>query len=315
MILIILSEPSPVEAIKTIIKRSAYILAPLSIVFIKYFPYGKRYSDSGMQMLTGVTLHKNTLGMMCLFFGIFFIWNLLVLWRQRNESNNFKEVIVHGLLIIQIGWLLHLANSATSIVGVIIGIIILIGLRKFKNNIKSLKYFLIFIVFFALVLNLSLDLSKIAFSGLEREETLTGRTNIWQKSLEIAGSPLIGVGYMSFWQSESRQKHFEMYAFRPTQAHNGYLETYLTLGLIGLALLLAILFSAIKKIKQRLVRLSDFDFQVLSMAYLLVMMLVNITEATFQGTGMFWSMALFISINCPQRNNGPFAQKAAGYGE
>src|SRR5271166_3348895 len=38
MVLVVLTDPEPVEAVKRLLKRIAYVLVPLSICFIKYFP-------------------------------------------------------------------------------------------------------------------------------------------------------------------------------------------------------------------------------------------------------------------------------------
>src|SRR5439155_15310069 len=38
MVLILFTEPAPEEAFTTLMKRSAYVLVPFSILFIKYYP-------------------------------------------------------------------------------------------------------------------------------------------------------------------------------------------------------------------------------------------------------------------------------------
>ena len=42
MILVILSEEDPANAIRTVFVRCAYVLIPLSILFIKYYPEVRR---------------------------------------------------------------------------------------------------------------------------------------------------------------------------------------------------------------------------------------------------------------------------------
>ena len=57
VILVILTEKDPYEAMRAVFARCACVLIPLSVVFIKYFPdLGRDYSKSGGQMVTGVTL-------------------------------------------------------------------------------------------------------------------------------------------------------------------------------------------------------------------------------------------------------------------
>ena len=45
MALIILTEPNPDQAIKTLLKRCAYVVVPVSILFIKYYPQWGRGFD------------------------------------------------------------------------------------------------------------------------------------------------------------------------------------------------------------------------------------------------------------------------------
>ena len=71
VILVLLTEVNPLDAIKTTFARCAYILFPLSIAFMKYFPdIGKAYSKGGLPMITGVTDQKNSLGELILVVGL-----------------------------------------------------------------------------------------------------------------------------------------------------------------------------------------------------------------------------------------------------
>ena len=53
--LVILTEPRPLDAFASILRRCAYILIPISLVLIKYFPdYGRAYNRwNGVEMWTG----------------------------------------------------------------------------------------------------------------------------------------------------------------------------------------------------------------------------------------------------------------------
>ena len=85
MVMVILSEYDPIGAIKTVFRRSGYLLIPLSIVLIKYYPeYGRSYTWwTGEVSFRGVGLNKNYLGFLCLTFGFFFSWCFLESWRKR----------------------------------------------------------------------------------------------------------------------------------------------------------------------------------------------------------------------------------------
>ena len=76
--LVILTELDPITAFRTIFVRVSYLLFPLSIVFIKYFPgIGRQSAHSGENMFTGVTTQKNSLGEMVFVLSIIILWDFL----------------------------------------------------------------------------------------------------------------------------------------------------------------------------------------------------------------------------------------------
>ena len=74
MALIVITEPDPSEAIKSLMKRCAYVVVPVSILFIKYYPESGRSFDewSGTPMNNGIAVGKNMLGADCFILGFFF---------------------------------------------------------------------------------------------------------------------------------------------------------------------------------------------------------------------------------------------------
>ena len=114
MVLVVLSERNPLGAIKTLIMRLSFMLLPLSIICIKFFPHiGVAYTiDGHATMLIGVTTHKNELGVLALVCGIFLVWRVMTSW--RNQKMEYLSVI----LILMVFWLLEgssTANSKTSL--------------------------------------------------------------------------------------------------------------------------------------------------------------------------------------------------------
>ena len=100
MVLVVISEPDPVEAISKVLRRCFYVLLPLSIILIKYFrTIGVGWDDIGVEMWIGVTLHKNVLGEVCMISGIFFVWSIL-----RNSGK--RRFVDFGFLLMTL-WLLE----------------------------------------------------------------------------------------------------------------------------------------------------------------------------------------------------------------
>ena len=299
MVLIVLTESDPIEAVKTLIKRCAYVLIPLSVVFIKYYPdLGIQYDFwTGMRFYKGVSYNKNGLGNTCLICGFIFFWNLVTMWRKNNVFIKKKEILVHILFLLMTFWLLIKADSATSLACMLIGILIIlgVGLPIIRRNVRYMGTFIFFIVVVFFILQLSFDIKGVLISNLGRDPTLTGRTEIWKALLDMKTNPLIGTGYESFWLGERLRKSWETFVFGINQAHNGYLEIYLNLGLIGLFLLISIIVSVYKKIYNTFI--IDFDYGRFRLSFLIIFLLYNVTEATFKGLSIMWFIFLLIALD------------------
>ena len=300
MVLVVLTDPDPVEAVRKLFKRCAYVLIPLSILFIKFYPcIGRSYQPwSGEVSYSGVTLNKNLLGVSCLVYGTFFLWNLITMWRNKDISVDRKEVFINILFLSMISWLLIEANSATSFMALIIASCILIGLAILKENVKYIRVYIFSVVSIFVIFQLSFDIVPILISTLGRDITLTGRVDLWKDLTDMVINPLIGTGFESFWLGDRLTRIWANYWWRPNQAHNGYLEIYLNLGLIGLSLLIGVIVSAYRKISKKL--RFDSDSERLQLAFLAIVLIYNVTEATFKGIGLLWFTFILNAMDVPR---------------
>jgi O-antigen ligase len=302
MILIVLTDIDPLEALMTIIRRTAFVLIPLSIVFIKYFPiYGRSYSIwTGEVNYSGVAYNKNSLGYLCLICGFFFVWNLLQLWNKKeNDSIHKREIYVNILFLIMITWLLKMANSATSLISLIIGIGILIcfNVTTIKKNATShgLYIFLIIICVLPFLFLDSGSLISFAVNTTGHGETFWGRSEMWKYLIGLDTNPLIGTGYESFWLGNRAENLWKEHWWHPNQAHNGYIEIYLNMGWIGLILLIGVIVTCYRNILS--VIKSNFEYGRFRMAFLMIVLLFNVTEAGFKGLHPVWFTFLLLSMN------------------
>jgi exopolysaccharide production protein ExoQ len=297
MALIIITEPNPLGSLKTVFKRTTYVLIPLSIVLIKYYPaYGRSYSPfTGVPFYGGVTTYKNGLGVLCMITGLFFAWDIINMFRDKTARLSKTPLLINIALIGMIIWLLIMASSATAIASFIVGVGILIALELtiIKSNLKYLSV-IIFVVLFLALLSFSFGIFEGLVSSLGRDTTLTGRTVIWERVLGMGSNPIIGTGYSSFWLGERGEFLLDLNWQRLTQAHNGYIEVYLNLGLIGLGLLVLMIIKTYKNSENTL--LTDFQYGKLQLMYITVFLLTNITEATFGIKSTSWFMFVLISL-------------------
>ena len=101
---------------------------------------------------------------------------------------------------------------------------------------------------FALVLGALLAVAPTTSSEqvlgvLGEDTTLTGRDEVWQESLDAAQErPVLGYGYGAFWEgSEQAEQIQARLQWSVPNAHNALLDVALDLGLVGVALALAVL--------------------------------------------------------------------------
>jgi O-antigen ligase len=297
MILIILSEKDPIEAIRWIFIRCAYLLIPLSVLFIKYYPDIGRYYNhwTWEQGYMGITLSKNELGLLCMLSGLFLLWQIVDVYPVRGIKRRFRNLWPDLLLLAMCLWMLWIAGSATALYSFLLGAIVFFGtrLRLIRSNFSNLGWVLAGVALVMLVFTVSPGFRGVIAGLLGRDVTLTTRTEIWERALALKTNPLIGSGFFSVWLTPEAAPMVEEWHL--AHGHNGYLETYLNGGAIGALLLLAILISAGKNARNQLFERSTVGY--LFFSFFLAALFYNYTEVTFDRTNpvgmLLWLMSTY----------------------
>jgi O-antigen ligase len=154
----------------------------------------------------------------------------------------------------------------------------------------------------ALVLIIAAELafgfSERLSESLGRGSNLTGRTELWAHCLEVQSNPILGAGFESFWLGENRARIAEFYKkWKPAGSHNGYLDTYLDLGLIGLSILIGLLIATFWKIRPELFR--NFEWGRYRLGFLAAVVLRGWTESTFTTASALWFVFHIIAMDYP----------------
>ena len=294
MALVILSDPDPVKAFRVVMKRLALLLLPLSIALVKYFPDIGRTFDPyyGTPANTGVGLTKNDLGYICMLFGIFFVWDFFV-GRKRQDNHQQRDGAIALMFLAMTFWLLKGAGSATAYSTLALGLIAMyLGGRRIVY--RHLIGMLIVGVLLFLASEYTFDIYSRMLDVLGRDATLTDRTHLWGDVISLQDSPILGVGFESFWLGERAVILGEEWWWHPNQAHNGYIETYLNLGFVGLFLLVGVILSTFRNIKQQFP--VDLGVARLRLAYLVAIVAFNYTEAAFKGVHVVLTIFFIIAI-------------------
>jgi O-antigen ligase len=303
MVLIILTEIKPYKALENVLRKMAFFLIPLSVLFIKYIPQLGRAYHMGRPMFIGVTGHKNALGMLCMLLGIYFCWLFLYRPVEHSTPKDKIRIGLYSVMVIMIVWLTYKANSATSLFCTFIAISVLLVSRMpsfRKNPQRVLPIFIsLFLLFFSLEYFFNIKDQIITLLG--REPTLTSRVPMWSDLISMVRNPILGYGYDSFWLGERQQIIYSNWGISGN-AHNGYLEMYLNLGLIGLFFIGAWFISGFRKIKRYLQ--IDYSVGILRFILVLVVAIHGYTEAAFYGVSSMW-MLLFLAIIDPPLTKQP----------
>jgi exopolysaccharide production protein ExoQ len=298
MALVILSEPDSDEALWTVMKRSAFVLVPVSVLFIKYYPALGRYGQlwGGQDINTGITTDKNVLGCVCFILGLVFVWHWLKIWKMEKSKARKDELFLTGFFLWMIAWLMQKAHSVTSDGVFVLGVLILFFLSRRWVNKNLIGSYAIGASVIVLVFNTS-GLSDYVIGLMGKDPTLTGRVEIWNDLFRLGGSPIFGTGFESFWLGERLQKLWAIYWWHPNEAHNGYLEIYLDLGLIGLFLLFGVLLATFWKCKRDL--LQNSAMSPLRLACLGAIVVYNWTEAAYKGLHPVFFLFFIVALDYP----------------
>lgn len=295
MALVVLTDKVPTQSIRAAIVRFSYICIPLSVIWIRYFPHLGRefvgYSKSTL-MYVGVSTHKNVLGNLVLASALFVLWEILEQWKERNAGK--KPLLKSHAFVLAMCWyLLLLIDSQTSLVCASLGSVLLVTLFKVRSwTYNPGRIELVGILGGTIVglVNLFVDVKEVFLQSVNRDPTLTTRTDIWPILIEFQDNPLLGQGFCTFWAGE-RMVELEAVTFGIIQAHNGYIETYLNGGIVGMTLLGLLLLATYLRIRKHLI-LGIPDSHI-RLVILIIAVIYNFSEASFNKIGPLWLVTVW----------------------
>lgn len=303
---IVLTEKDPAASLRVIFVRVSYVLFPLSVVFIRYFPHIGRVMSkvSGTQMLSGVTDHKNALGQMTMVLSLVLIWDLMET-RNHETSSRTKPEHWARLVSLAIGiYLLIISSSATALASFVFGVVMLFAGKRLARaeSAKRLIIAGVLSIVCALALNNIFGIKDRILYALGRDPSLTGRTEIWQEIMEKNTSPIFGAGFRGFWEtSEGQSVALTLGTNALLTAHNGYLELYLYGGLVALSLLGIFISSTGLNAVNNLIKGEPLGR--LAVLFWPILLLNNVSESVFFLLGPLWFTMLIVTMGSPSEND------------
>jgi exopolysaccharide production protein ExoQ len=298
MILIVVTDEQPIAALRRLFSRTGFILLPLSLLYIKYYPsLGRSYDQwTGFQMNTGLTFDKNMLGVITFVLLLGAFWHVLtLLWPDETRPHRGRHLLAQGTLLALGVSLLITANSVTSLVCFFLGVGLMLTtrLRFIRRNPAGIHVLVVLLIVTASSVILLGGRASVAHA-LGRNANLA-RMDIWEALIPMAPNSLVGAGFESFWLGTRHARLDRAFPnLHLNEAHDGYLEVYLELGWVGLSLIGLIAIDAYRRAVKTFRR--EPVIGGLLLAYILTATTYNVTEAGFRMLDPLWIFFLLAAI-------------------
>ncbi|MBW4659241.1 MAG: O-antigen ligase family protein [Drouetiella hepatica Uher 2000/2452] len=186
----------------------------------------------------GLLIHPNILAaFLALTIAIWFLDAI-----QNPRDRKLSIPIILGLFFVLIK-----TNSTGGLLVTAILLSLVSVMSFFKKFFKSVPFrpafagFVVFIVASLIISLLAFENIETVFAAFGKDLTFTGRADFWAQIIGyVQEKPLLGYGHRGFWLEPGGPASFVRTnsGFRPVEAHNGFLELTLDLGITGLILFL-----------------------------------------------------------------------------
>ena len=235
----------------------------------------------------GIFMHKNALGLNMLLSTVVFIF-----LASRSRKYRLHAWVGIGLSI----GLLLLSRSLTAVVVgmaliVVFGLIKILRLSPFYSLLGLvLSSILIGLVATTIWMNIKSVLAAFG-RNISLTGPLTGRTRLWAEVWErIQSSFWLGHGYRAFWDAEEGQvgELQDIVGWKAGSAHNGILELWLSLGLVGVLVFTLSFLPALVGALRR-IRSTDTGDSHWTLIFLSMFLLLSVPESFLvTHNNLFW---------------------------
>lgn len=213
--------------------RSLRLCFVLSLFIILVVPSIGVSAPPHIDAWRGIFAHRNTLGMMC-YINFIVLGGLASDARTRRSPAFYADVALTALLLYGSG-----SKTPVFVVLTVLAMITLLYSIRRSMLLFIPHALLVFGSALLLILNFEALLQLIG-----REPTLSGRALLWQTIwTAIQNKILLGYGFEAFWANAMGpvQYVWQTIGWQPTEAHSLYLDVWLSIGALGLLLLVLLL--------------------------------------------------------------------------
>jgi O-antigen ligase len=266
--------------------------------------YGSKLVDIGYQ---GYFLGKNYLGECA----------VIALLLSLHEMLNRGRWRVFGIIVGTMAIVLVFLSGSKTALGLALISPFLAGVALIVRKMTRISpaIVLLFIAFCYAILSsvFNFNIYRLAYM-LYGDSSLTGRTVIWDfAQYEIARRPLLGWGYQSFWLVPDSPSIVDApgWVKMMPNAHNGYYDTMLETGYVGLVFLLVFIIATLHAVGRVAERDPARARLLLSLA--LFVILYNFFESLWvRGFEFLWVVFVIVAAEIG-RYRQPFPLTRAAY--
>jgi exopolysaccharide production protein ExoQ len=295
----------------------------LSLVFIVAIPDYGMMGGIHAGSWRGIYSHKNLFGrLMCLAAVIFILQprnrprdGMLGLPSSamvRYDRTLISEIKGNNILLTWLGLalsvcMLALSRSSGAIVNFGLMLVAIFAFKTIQLE-SNRKFFAILggLAFLGILGAIVAPDPEILFASIGKSSDLTGRGDLWNLLIDtIWRNPLIGYGYGVFWLKYRAALGSENGGWSAPDAHNGFLDLALGVGLLGLGLFAISYALSFSTAWARFTRSRDDED--LCLPVLLVYILVsNLSESgLFAYNDIFWLLFTVVSYAAIARGRKP----------
>lgn len=196
----------------------------------------------------GVFGHKAIAGRVCAFsFFICLVHRSSTRWIEALRYPTLMATLILSYMSqSRASWLLIIAGAGATLV---------VAILRWERVSMGLRLFVCLAI--AVVLGFgAISSFDTLFEMMGRDATMSGRTKLWEAAIQVASDrhPWLGSGFRDFWlgPAVSEVARFKpSWITMPNHGHNGYLDTWLELGWVGVALLLVFLLRSLFAVCRR----------------------------------------------------------------
>ncbi|BAU66538.1 O-antigen polymerase [Stanieria sp. NIES-3757] len=274
----------------------------LSVFFVVAIPHYGIMAALHEGAVRGIYTHKNQFGLVMVPAAVIFL--------LRASSGKRLNWLFWLLLVVTVA-LVVLSRSTTSLGNLLVMLSLCALYRIFRWRYE----YMISAILLGLIIGIAGTLlfiyygeSDLLLVAVGKDATFSGRTMIWSAVIEMINKRFwLGYGLAAFWHGLEGPSAFVELSVRTqvAYAHNGFLDLWLGLGLIGVfTFLLSFFNTAVKSLALlRNTKTSEGLWPLLFLTYIL---LSNISEGTIVTMdNMFWAIytALNFSLAIAQEKN------------